>query len=131
MSVLPLRRENYFVSIGAYAHPISQPSDRHRKAEIEPRHPNLEVTWLNLSPAMPIRELRVHHVIEWAYIYAPMLIKFTLPSVVYLRLLMVMATHRRRREQGSEATGGGRTQDELPRGNGAPARPPVGDRAGG
>jgi hypothetical protein len=36
--------ENYFVNIGVDAHPISQLSDRHRKTEIEPRHPSLEVT---------------------------------------------------------------------------------------
>jgi hypothetical protein len=44
--------ENYFVSIGAGAHPHSQPSDRHRRDEIEPRQLSLEVTLLNLSPAM-------------------------------------------------------------------------------
>jgi hypothetical protein len=63
------------MSIGAYAYPISQPSDRHRRAETEPRRPSLEVMWLILSPAMSIQGLRVHHVIGWAY--APMLIKFT------------------------------------------------------
>jgi hypothetical protein len=31
-------KENYFVSIGAYAHLISQPSDRHRRAESAPRY---------------------------------------------------------------------------------------------
>jgi cytochrome oxidase assembly protein ShyY1 len=71
-----MEMENYFVNIEAGAHRISQPLDRHHKVEIEPRHPSLEVTWLNLSPAMQIRWLRVHHVIGWAS--APMLIKCTL-----------------------------------------------------
>jgi hypothetical protein len=70
------------VNIGEGAHPISQPSDRHRKVEIEPRDPSLEVMWLNLSPAMPIRWLRVHHVIGWAS--APMLIKCTLGKKTYI-----------------------------------------------
>jgi hypothetical protein len=43
--------------------------------EIEPRQLSLEVTWLNLNPAMLIRWLRVHHIIGWAP--APMLIKST------------------------------------------------------
>jgi hypothetical protein len=56
--------ENYFVNIGVGAHPHSQPLDRHRSAEIEPRQFSLEVTCLNLSIAMLIWWLRLHHVIE-------------------------------------------------------------------